>query len=115
MLVVVLLSAAPTGSQVQVRSIGSAFDPATVSVAVSPKKLKIETPSKKGCQDNRCETVVEFVEAAGQAATLLTSLGVIAYSRAVAKGDFGFSLSHQLPAPVSLLARSYAPRAPPLL
>jgi hypothetical protein len=114
MLVVVLLSAAPTGGQVQVRAIGSAFDPATVSVAVSPKKLKPETPSKKGCQGNRCETVVKFVEAGGPAATSLASLGVIAHSWAVAKGDFGFSLGQQLPAPVSLFKRSYASRAPPL-
>ena len=40
MLVVVLLSAAPTGGAPRTQLIGSAFDPATLSVALSPKQPK---------------------------------------------------------------------------
>ena len=41
MLLVVLLSAAPTGAQPRTRYVGSAFDPASVSVGLSPKKLRL--------------------------------------------------------------------------
>lgn len=40
MLVVVLLSASPTGAAPRSRLVGSAFDPATVSVALNPKQPK---------------------------------------------------------------------------
>jgi len=47
MLLVVLMSAAPTGAQARVRLVGSALDPASVSVALSPKQPKAkETASK---------------------------------------------------------------------
>jgi len=42
MLLVVLLSAAPTGGQPRTRLLGSAFDPATVSVVLSPKQSRLE-------------------------------------------------------------------------
>lgn len=38
LLLLVLLSAAPTAAQPVARSVGSAFDPSTVSVAVGPSK-----------------------------------------------------------------------------
>ena len=40
MLLVVLMSAAPTSTQVRTRLVGSAFDPASISVARSPKPTK---------------------------------------------------------------------------
>jgi hypothetical protein len=46
MLLVVLLSAAPTGGQVRSRLVGSAFDPATYSVALNPKLPKAKTLAK---------------------------------------------------------------------
>ncbi|MBT2134414.1 hypothetical protein KK137_08725 [Croceibacterium sp. LX-88] len=41
MLLVVLISAVPTTGQARTRVIGSAFDPATYSVVVSPKKPRV--------------------------------------------------------------------------
>ncbi len=41
MLLVVLLSAAPTGGQPRTRHLGSAFDPATLSVVLSPKQPRL--------------------------------------------------------------------------
>ncbi len=38
LLLLVLLSAAPTGAQAGTRVVGSAFDPSTVSVTVAPNK-----------------------------------------------------------------------------
>ena len=46
MVLLVLLSAAPTSAQPRTRLVGSAFDPATVSVAVSPKKADPEATVK---------------------------------------------------------------------
>lgn len=46
MLLVVLLSAAPTGGQVRSRLVGSAFDPASVSVALYPKQPKAKAVAK---------------------------------------------------------------------
>ena len=41
MLLVVLLSAAPTSAQPRTRLVGSAFDPASVSVVVRPKNSRV--------------------------------------------------------------------------
>jgi hypothetical protein len=46
MLLVVLLSAAPTGGPVRSRLVGSAFDPATFSVALGPKQPKSKALAK---------------------------------------------------------------------
>jgi len=43
MLLVVLMSAAPTGGQPRTRLVGSAFDPATMSVALNAKQPKAKT------------------------------------------------------------------------
>lgn len=45
MLVVVLLSAAPINGQPRSRLVGSAFDPASVSVVVRPGKTRLHSPS----------------------------------------------------------------------
>lgn len=45
MLVVVLLSAAPINGQPRTRLVGSAFDPASVSVVVRPGKTPLHSPS----------------------------------------------------------------------
>jgi hypothetical protein len=53
-LLVVLLSAAPTGPQVQLRLIGSAFDPASSTVVVSPKRQQHNIGSlSQGARDRR--------------------------------------------------------------
>lgn len=44
-LLVVLLSAAPTGEQAFTRLVGSAFDPAAASVALGPKLSKTKAPA----------------------------------------------------------------------
>ena len=46
MVVVVLLSAAPTGGQPRTRLVGSAFDPASISVAVRPSQTRLTLPSQ---------------------------------------------------------------------
>ena len=48
MLLVVALSAAPTGGQMRSRAIGSAFDPATLSVALSPRPAKARVAKAAG-------------------------------------------------------------------
>ena len=45
MLVVVLLSAAPINGQPRTRLVGSAFDPASVSVVVRPGKTRLHSPA----------------------------------------------------------------------
>jgi hypothetical protein len=51
MLLVVLLSAAPTGGPPRTRLLGSAFDPASVSVVLSPKQVRVNastsSPNKR--------------------------------------------------------------------
>jgi len=56
MLLVVLLSAAPTGNQVHIRAVGSAFDPAAVAVAMNPKKLQLGSPKAQAVGDKRTDT-----------------------------------------------------------
>lgn len=51
MLLVVLMSAAPTSGHVRTRLIGSAFDPASVSVALNTKQTKARSVSAQRQQD----------------------------------------------------------------
>lgn len=55
MLLVVLLSAVPSEGQARTRLVGSAFDPTTVSVALSPKQPKAKAsahaPDRRGLPD----------------------------------------------------------------
>jgi hypothetical protein len=52
MLLVILLSAAPTTAQPRSRIVGSAFDPSTTCVAISPNKLKFDSCSGKRIRSN---------------------------------------------------------------
>jgi len=56
MLLVVLLSAAPTGGPPRTRLLGSAFDPATVSVVVSPKKPRLDSSTSSASKRKLPET-----------------------------------------------------------
>jgi hypothetical protein len=58
MLLVILLSAAPTGAQSRTRLVGSAFDLATTSVVVSPKRPKAAISVKRTDDGNGPETPV---------------------------------------------------------
>ena len=51
LVLVVLLSAAPTGGPPRTRLVGSAFDPATVSVAISPRQPKIKATAEQAKPD----------------------------------------------------------------
>lgn len=52
LLFVVLLSAAPTGGPPRSRLVGSAFDPATVSVALSPRQPKVKATVEQARPDD---------------------------------------------------------------
>ena len=64
-LLVVLLSAAPTGSQLRTRLVGSAFDPATVSVVVNPKQPRLRTTAAKPNKANPPDVVHDSLAPVG--------------------------------------------------
>jgi len=106
MLLVVLLSAAPTGGQLQVRAIGSAFAPATSAVTVSPKRARVDavttkTDRKDGDAGN------PPLKAATAPAASLAHAGFLAAATA-------FAPDLPVPPPARLLALQYPARAPPL-
>lgn len=106
MLLVVLLSAVPTGGQARTRLVGSAFDPTTVSVALSPKqpkaKASAQAPDRRRLPDS----------ASGEPHALLAPAlaPASAPSAEFAAGPFA------RPAPVAgprALTRAHGARAPP--
>lgn len=50
LVLVVLLSAAPTGGAPRTRMVGSAFDPATVSEALNPRQPKLKAALKQAAR-----------------------------------------------------------------
>ena len=50
MLLVIVLSAAPTSAHPRTRLIGSAFDPATVSVLIGPRKERADEWGRKSAE-----------------------------------------------------------------
>lgn len=72
MLLVVLLSAAPTGGQPRTRFVGSAFDPATFSVLVAPKKPRFASSVISLLKGKRSD------ERAGVAPMIASALGLSA-------------------------------------
>lgn len=110
MLLVVLLSAMPSGGQARTRLVGSAFDPTTVSVALSPKqpkaKASAQTPDRRRLPDS----------AFGQAPVLLAlaPATMFVFAGSTEPGASPFAR----PAPVArpgALTRAHGPRAPPLV
>ncbi|OYW45135.1 MAG: hypothetical protein B7Z08_06110 [Sphingomonadales bacterium 32-68-7] len=59
LVLLVLFSAAPTGGPPRTRLVGSAFDPATVSVALSPRETKLKDLLKSAPSDEPDEVEAE--------------------------------------------------------
>lgn len=104
-LLVVLLSAAPTGAQPGTRLIGSAFDPATVSVALRSEQLAVDAaavplPKRKhaGEQQEACTAVAPC-----RSVALLPTPAERPFSRIGREGLTGWLTS----------TRAHGPRAPP--
>lgn len=107
MLLVVLLSAMPSEGEARTRLVGSAFDPTTVSVALSPKlpkaKVKAQPSERRRLPDLLADgPAVQF--APGFAMPAASAAAAAAAS--VAPGP----VAAPLPA---ALARAHGPRAPP--
>lgn len=107
MLLVVLLSALPSGAQARSRLVGSAFDPTTVSVALSPKqpksKASLETADRQRIPDLAPGGAARAVPAAAvtNAVSDRGAAGPAPYGRLA------------LPALARALTRAHGPRAPP--
>lgn len=107
MLLVVLLSAAPTGGQPRTQIVGSAFDPATNSVVVSPKRPRVDASVKKSDHAKDRDLVSPTVT---WPAPLMQPLHVRPEPASIGS----HSNSSYDPAPLeNPLALSHAARAPP--
>ncbi|KHL26157.1 hypothetical protein PK98_06525 [Croceibacterium mercuriale] len=108
LLLLVLLSAAPTGAQPCARLIGSAFDPSTVSVTVRPSTREESTGIKlrwAGPTD----------DAPDLPPRLLATLDLAAASQAFVSAQELPDIAVPAPASVSgPLSRSHPARAPPI-
>jgi hypothetical protein len=107
-LLVVLFSATPMGEQIRLRPVGSAFDPATAAVAVSPKKKKnIERDqlvSSEPGDDSGGPDFLRFLASLPPGGFPRTA----AYQEQQTHAEF-----NTFGAPGKPLARSQAARAPP--
>jgi hypothetical protein len=109
MLLVVLLSAVPTGGQARSRLVGSAFDPTTVSVALSPKqpkaKASAQAPDRRRLPDS----------ASGNAPVqlALAPVAALVIARSAEAGASPFAQPATVTGPRAL-TRAHGPRAPPL-
>jgi hypothetical protein len=107
MLLVVLLSAAPTGAQPRSSFLGSAFDPSTVSVVLSPKQLRLNGAASTQYRKKPPESV-------GGGSLLIASLADWT-ARLVPEWTEPSSYHSALPIGARhLLTSVYGPRAPPL-
>ena len=106
MLLVVLLSAAPTGAAPRTAVVGSAFDPATVSVVLSPKpsKLSFASAVQQQKRDARPSGSVQAIPALERAASAPPV--ALAAGRRAPDGSDPARLYHSF-------SRAHAPRAPP--
>jgi len=109
MLLVVLLSAAPTGAQPRTRLVGSAFDPSTISVAVSPKPLKADPWLKKA----RGKRPGEGTPGVARKLFLIAASIVVARQVPVTTGSLAGTV-RRFDLPVGVPVRSRLTRAPPL-
>jgi len=108
MLLVVLLSAAPTGGQPRTRLLGSAFDPATVSVVLSPKQSRVNG-SLSSLHRRRVP------ERMGGGSAHIASLAQrAALSLSAQAGRQRFEYRDRPIAGPRPFARAHRPRAPPL-
>lgn len=106
MLFVVLLSAVPTEGQARTRLVGSAFDPTTVSVALSPKqpkaKASLESSDRRRVPDS----------ASGEPAQVAFITAPVAADPS-AKPDAAPFVHSAPPDELRALTRAHGPRAPP--
>ena len=107
MLCVVLLSAVPSAGQARTRLVGSAFDPTTVSVALSPKQPKAKAAAQS--PDRR-----RLPESSGepQAQLALVAAADVGLARASEAGSSPFARAAPAAGPRAL-TRAHGPRAPP--
>lgn len=107
MLFVVLLSAAPTGAAPRTLLVGSAFDPATTSVAMGAKRLKLdEAAERTGAKPGDVTP--------GISSSLPTDFAGIHWPIEPLIGGQSASALVENGAPINPLAHSRAARAPPL-
>ena len=109
MLLVVLLSAAPTGGAPRTQWLGSAFDPATTSVTTGPKRPKVDILVKKAADDEPYTFVPVPTPLLAAPARPADLRGISTAARPAT-----FARSFQAAATVSPLAGSHAARAPPV-
>ena len=107
MLLVVLLSAVPAGAQTGIRLVGSAFDPTTLSVALSPKQPKAKATARsaerRGLPDR----------GSGDHSAHLARAAPIVWDVAPQPAEARPSVAPSPPATPRALARAHRPRAPP--
>ena len=108
MLVVVLLSAMPTGGQARSRLIGSAFDPTTVSVALSPKQPK----AKASAQAPDRRRLPDTASGEPQAVAALAPVTALVITRSAEAGPSPFAQPATSAGPRAL-TRAHGARAPP--
>jgi hypothetical protein len=106
MLVVVLLSALPSGGQARSRLVGSAFDPTTVSVALSPKQPKAKASLESSYRQRLPDTT------SGEPAPLYPASVSAAAPGGQAETGPGLS-GRSITAVPRSLTRAHGPRAPP--
>ncbi len=106
MLVVVVLSATPTSAHPRSRLIGSAFDPATVSVVVSPRKARPDEWTRKPPEDDPAGAAFDNQPDASLARPIPLAASVGARADAVP--------SRVASPPRRPAVRAHAPTEPPL-
>lgn len=106
-LLVVLLSAAPTGGQPRTRFVGSAFDPATVSVVVTPKKHRSASSAASLLKRKRPDDV------AGEAPTIVSLPRRPAASPLALADRLRFSPFPDATSRRHSFPKAHGPRAPP--
>ena len=108
MLLVVLLSAMPSGGQARTRLVGSAFDPTTVSVALSPKQPKAKTSAQ--APDRR--RLPDTASGDGPVQLALAPAAALVIARSVEAGASPFAQPATVAGPRAL-TRAHGARAPP--
>lgn len=107
-LLVVLLSATPSGEQIRLRTVGSAFDPATAAVTVGPKKPKIEARQLISGRTDQDTGGPDF-------APLLATSQAVELRRPIDfAGQQTLAWINFVAAPAKPLARPHTARAPPI-
>jgi hypothetical protein len=108
MLLVVLLSAAPTGGPPRTRLLGSAFDPATITVVLSPKQPRYDASTSSAHRRKLPEKI------GGGSAHIVRVAGWHAPAPLAQARPFRLDMRSQPRAGQRGFTRAHAPRAPPL-